>query len=240
MPWQKGDRACADTARLDFPVDLARYAGKGTVWPFGAHGGTHPEGHPGLDILLDSADARGEITVRSPLSADIVSITPETEFPGSSCIVLDSACVEVNLCHVRLDAGLRAGDAVGRGQRLGTVGLVPDQGRYSLHFGAYSGSDADLACPADFLDPDTVRCRLGLAAGGKAPADCGYAPGTVTLLGRSEYAERFPRSLTVRCGDGSEQDFPLPGENALCNGRLPLADRARMEACLGSACAGVW
>ena len=239
-PWQRGDRACADSARLDFPVDLAGYAGKGSLWPFGTHGGAHPEGHPGMDLLLDSADARGDIAVKASLSAEILSITPETEFPGSSCIVLDSACVEVNLCHVRLDPALRVGGSVTRGQRLGTVGLERSEGRYSLHFGAYAGSDADLVCPADFLDPDSVRCRLGLSAGGKAPADCGYAPGTVTLMGRSEYAERFARELTVQCADGSAQVFSLPAENALCNERFSPGDRARMETCLGSACAGVW
>ncbi|HKP96825.1 MAG TPA: hypothetical protein VJ385_13790 [Fibrobacteria bacterium] len=240
VPWQAGERACADAARLDFPVDLADFAVHGSLRPFGAHGGTHPEGHPGIDFLLDGADTRGEIAVKASFSAEIVSITPETDFPGSSCIVLDSACVEVNLCHVRLDPSLKEGGSVARGRKLGTVGLIAEEGRYALHFGAYSGRDADLVCPADFLDPDSVRCRLGSAAGGKAPADCGYAPGTVTLMGRSEYAERFRRALSVQCADGSTQSFALPEENALCNPRLPPTDRARMEACLGSACAGVW
>ncbi len=239
-PWQRGDRACADTARLDLPIDLADFAGKGSLWPFGVHGGAHPEGHPGIDFLLDSADARGDIAVKASLAAEIISITPETEYPGSSCIVMDSACVEVNLCHVRLDPALRVGGSVARGQRLGTVGLAQSEGRYSLHFGAYSGPDAGPACPADFLDPDTVRCRLGTSEGGKAPADCGYAPGTVTLMGWSEYAEGFSRELTVQCADGSTQTFSLPAENALCNERFSPADRARMESCLGSACAGVW
>lgn len=239
-PWQPGDRACADTARLDFPVDLAAFAGKGSLWPFGVHGGAHPEGHPGIDFLLDSADARGDIAVKASFSAEIISITPETDYPGSSCIVMDSACVEVNLCHVRLDPDLKEGGKVARGRRLGTVGLIESEGRYALHFGAYSGVDANLACPADFLDPDSVRCRLGLAAGGKAPADCGYAPGTVTLMGRSDYGERSPRTLSVTCADGATEAFELPEENALCNQRLSPADRARMETCLGSACAGVW
>lgn len=240
LPWQKGDRSCADSARLDFPVDLAAYAADGGLWPFGVHGGAHPEGHPGMDFLLDSADARGEIAVKASFTAEIASITPETDFPGSSCLVMDSACVEVNLCHVRLDPALRVGATVARGRKLGTVGLIRGEGRYSLHFGVYSGRDADLVCPADFLDPDSVRCRLGLSAGGKAPADCGYAPGTVTLMGRSGYGERSARDLPVQCADGSTQTFALPEENALCNARLSPADRARMQTCLGSACAGIW
>jgi hypothetical protein len=239
-PWRDGERSCADWARLDFPVDLSVYAVKGSLAPFGAHGGGSPEGHPGIDFLLDSADARGGIAVKASFSAEIVSITPETDFPGSSCIVLDSACIEVNLCHVRLDPSLKEGGSVKRGQRLGVVGLAPGETRYSLHFGAYHGRNADLVCPAEFLDPDSVRCRLGLDAGGKAPADCGYAPGTVTLMGRSEYPERFSREMSLKCADGSVQSFALDGENALCNARFSPADRSRMLTCLGDACAGVW
>jgi hypothetical protein len=239
-PWQAGERPCADAARLDFPVDLAAFAANGSVWPFGTHGGNSPEGHPGLDLFLDTADAVGEIPVKASFSAGIVSITPESGFPGSSCIVLDSACVEVNLCHVRLDPKLKEGMSVKRGQRLGVVGMAQGEERYSLHFGAYSGRNADVVCPADFLDPDSVRCRLGLDAGGKAPAECGYAPGTVTLMGRSQYEERISREMLVKCADGSSQAFVVDGENALCNARLSPADRSRMLACLGNACAGVW
>lgn len=239
-PWQAGERPCADTARLEFPVDLSAFADHGSLWPFGAHGGGSPEGHPGIDLFLDTADAGGEIPVIASFSAGIVSITPESGYPGSSCIVLDSACVEVNLCHVRLDPGLKPGMGVKRGQRLGVVGLAQGDRRYSLHFGTYGGRNADPICPADFLDPDSVRCRLGLDAGGDTPGDCGYAPGTVTLMGRSLYAERSARELPVRCADGSTQVFRMDGENALCNARLAPADRSRMFTCLGDACSGVW
>ncbi|MDQ3000304.1 MAG: hypothetical protein M3Y08_03450 [Fibrobacterota bacterium] len=239
-PWQDGERACADTAYLDFPMDLDAFAVKGRLWPFGLHGGNHPEGHPGIDFILDSADVRGDIPIIASFSAVIISITPETDFPGNSCIVLDSACVEVNLCHVKLDPALKEGGSVKRGQKLGTLGLLTGEGRYSLHFGAYSGPDAKVVCPADFLDPKTVRCRLGLATGDKAPEDCGYAPGTVTLMGRSEYDERFSRELSVTCADGTRHAFAFPEEASLCNARLSKADKARMETCLGNACAGVW
>jgi hypothetical protein len=244
MPWQPAGRACADGASLALPIDLDRFAGKGSVWPFGAHGGPHPEGHPGVDFLLDSADARGTIAVKASYTAEIISITPETDNPGASCIVMDSACVEVNLCHVVLDPALKPGGKVARGQALGTVALIAAEGRYSLHFGTYSGPDADLACPADFLADDTAVCRLGLAAGSPAPAFCGgmlsNIPDTVTWMGRSLYPEREARSMTVACTDGSSQIFALPAETGFCNARLSASDRARMNACLGSACAGVW
>lgn len=240
MPWQPADRACADGASLDLPVDPSDFGGKGSLWPFGAHGGPHPEGHPGIDFLLDPADARGAIQVKASYSAEIVSITPETDNPGASCIVMDSACVEVNLCHLILDPGLKAGGKVVRGQVLGTVALLAAEGRYSLHFGTYSGPDADLACPADFLPPETSECRLGLSSEASAPASCGNLTDTVTWMVRSGYPERAARTMTVACADGSSQSFSLPAENGLCNARLSLSDRARMNTCLGSACAGVW
>src|SRR4051812_9301014 len=118
MPWQPAGRACADGASLALPIELDRFAGTGTLWPFGAHGGPHPEGHPGIDFLIDTADVRGTIAVRASYAAEIVSITPETDNPGASCIVMDSACVEVNLCHVVLDPSLRPGGKVARGQAL--------------------------------------------------------------------------------------------------------------------------
>jgi hypothetical protein len=239
-PWQAGERPCADTARLEFPVELSAFAGKGSLWPFGAHGGNSPEGHPGIDLFLDTADAGGEVQVTASFSAGIVSITPESGYPGSSCIVMDSACVEVNLCHVRLDPKLKAGMGVKRGQRLGVVGRAQGEDRLSLHFGTYAGRNADAVCPADFLDPDSVRCRLGLDAGGGAPPECGYSPGTVTLMGRSRYPEGSARQMPVECADGSTQSFVLEGENSLCNARLSPSDRSRMLACLGEACAGVW
>lgn len=240
MPWQEDTYACADSARLDMPVDLAAFAAGGSIYPFGIHGGNHPEGHPGIDLFLPATESNGDIAVKASFSAAILSITPESGFPGGSCIVLDSACVEVNLCHVVLDPALKPGDRVSRGQKLGTVAFVPAENRYSLHFGTYSGQNADLRCPADFLDPDTVECRLGLSAGGKAPAHCGYAPGTVTLMGRSEYEERFAREITVACVDGGTQTFARPEETSLCAPRLDAADRKRLDKCLGPACAGIW
>jgi hypothetical protein len=237
-PWSgDGERACADTARLDFPVDLSVFAEKGTLWPHGAHGGAHPEGHPGIDFISAGEE---EIVVTAPLSAQIVAVSAESTVAGNSCIVLDSACVEANFCHLRLDPGLKQGDNVKRGQRLGTVGREKSGGVLALHFGTYMGPDAGQVCPADLLDPDTLRCLVGLAAGEKAPENCGARSGEETLLGRSGFTEIFPRNMEVTCVDGSKEVFSLPAETALCNPRLEEEARTRMQRCFGPACAGVW
>lgn len=232
------ERACADSARLDLPVDLAAFDASGSIWPHGAHGGAHPEGHPGIDFNLPAAEA--EIPVLAPITGEIVAATGEASNPGSSCLILDSACLQVNLCHVRLRPGLGEGSRVRRGEILGSVAPVPGGGAYSLHLGTYVRSGDQQACPADFLDPDTVRCRLGESLGYSAPSGCGLREGAPTLMSRAEYPESGGRILTLPCADSTEKSFPLPAETSLCNARLPVETRAAMEACLGPRCSGVW
>jgi hypothetical protein len=232
------ERSCADSARLDLPVRLADLAAEGMIWPHGVHGAAHPEGHPGLDFNLPSAAA--ELVVLAPISGEILATTGEENNPGSSCLILDSACIQVNLCHVRMDPGIREGARIARGQRLGTVATVPEGGAYSLHFGAYVRSGEQQVCPADFQDPDTVRCALGETLGGKAPEDCGRRSGGATLMSRSSYPESAARELTLACADGKKKSFALPAETSLCNGRLPAEMRRDIEACMGPGCAGVW
>lgn len=232
------ERACADGARLDLPVRLGDFGGKGLLWPHGVHGAAHPEGHPGLDFNLAAAEA--ELPVYAPLSGEVVAAAPEEDNPGSSCLILDSACIQVNLCHLRLEPGLGQGSRVKRGQLLGKVVPVAGGGAYSLHFGAYVRSGDQQVCPADFLDPDTVRCRLGETLGGTAPSGCGPASGSDTWMTRSAYPESSARELTLTCSDSTRRTFDLPREASLCNARLPEATRKAIEACLGPGCAGVW
>ncbi len=238
-PWSPGERSCADQARVDLPIDLKTFQAHGSLRPFGLHGGVNPEGHPGIDFILEAADTNVNTKVTASFSADVISVTPETEYPGSSCLVMDSACVEVNLCHLHLDPKIKPGMRVTRGQILGTIGLLPN-GQYNLHMGTYFGNDAQLTCPAEFLDLDTVNCYLGQSVGKGPPASCSNRQDTLTMLGRSTYPESSARELVVKCSDGTSQVFSLPAETAFCAERLSTADRGRMNACLGSACAGIW
>ena len=236
--WGGGeDRACADDADLALPVDLADFAG-GSLWPHGVHGGGHPEGHPGLDFM--AADGfPGDIPVFASFSATLMEVQADSANPGSSCIVLDSACMQINICHLVLAAGLKAGSAVTRGQRLGSVGVTA--GRKTLHFGLYTGRDALPACPADYLEPDTVRCRLGLEKGSHAPDGCGPASGQETLIDRSNYEEAAAHAFTLTCADGTRKTFAIPGETRLCNPHLSDAQRREMDACLQlPECQGTW
>lgn len=235
---QEQERACADGARLDLPVRLGDFGDEGILWPHGAHGAAHPEGHPGLDFNLAAADA--DIGVYAPITGEIVATTPEADNPGSSCLILDSACIQVNLCHIRLEAGLGRGSRVQRGQLIGKVVPVAGGGAYSLHLGTYVRSGDQQVCPADFLHPDTVRCRLGESLGEKSPAGCGAFSGSETWMSRSAYPESAPREITLACADSIRRSFELPREASLCNARLPEATRRAIEACLGPGCAGVW
>ncbi len=239
-PWSPGEKSCADHARLDMPVDLQTFAAKGTIRPFGVHGGPNPEGHPGMDFILNAVDGNEDIEVKASFSAEVLSVTPEPDYPGSSCIVMDSACVEVNLCHLRLEADIKPGSKVKRGQKLGTVGLMTVESQYNLHFGTYSGHEADLVCPSDFIDPESVRCILGQSIGGTPPENCGNSQSSFTMLGRSTYPEASARDLGVKCADGTTQIFSLPAESGFCAPRLSPQDAARMNTCLGAACAGIW
>jgi hypothetical protein len=232
------ERACADMARLDLPVRLGDFGDQGVLWPHGVHGAAHPEGHPGLDFNLSAADA--DLAVFAPITGEIVATTPEADNPGSSCLILDSACIQVNLCHIRMEVGLGQGSRVKRGQLLGKVAPVAGGGAYSLHLGTYVKSGDQQVCPADFLHPDTVRCRLGESLGGQSPAACGPSAGSDTWMTRSGYPESAARELTLLCADRTRQSFELPREASLCNARLPEATRRAIEACLGPGCAGVW
>src|SRR5262245_10571153 len=113
------ERSCADGARIDLPVRLSDYADRGTLWPHGVHGAAHPEGHPGMDFNLAAAEA--DLPVFAPMAGEIVATTAEEDNPGSSCLILDSACIQVNLCHLRMAPGIRDGAKVKRGQLLGHV-----------------------------------------------------------------------------------------------------------------------
>jgi hypothetical protein len=223
LPWTSGDRNCADRAHLNFPIDLQSFTQGGQILPFGVHGGTTPEGHAGIDFILDSNSSKQAIEVKASFTAEIISITPESAFPGSSCIVMDSACIEVNLCHLQLDKSLKVGNTVERNTVLGSIGFEKITQKYNLHFGTYSGPSADWTCPLEFLDFST-----------------GNIQDTVTWMERSEFPEKKERSLSVPCQDGSLEDFFLPAEDKFCATRLPEGDRSRMKRCLGNACAGIW
>lgn len=95
------------------------------VAPFGYHGADHAEdGHPGWDIEYRSGGL-----VRAAAAGSIQSVLPDPSTPGRTTVQLEHIVgthhyrtVYTNLAS--LGADIKAGEAVGAGQALGTAGAV--------------------------------------------------------------------------------------------------------------------
>ncbi|HSB63313.1 MAG TPA: peptidoglycan DD-metalloendopeptidase family protein [Thermoanaerobaculia bacterium] len=133
-----------------FSIALPIQAGDATriaygVWPFGVHGGGHPEGHPGWDfeyvpgrMVLAAADGVvGEIEVDT------------TEFPGQFNIRLQNRPgYRTHYDHIgALGPGIAVDASVVAGQALGPAG---DVGPFNAtHFGLDRSTGS--VCPLSYL-----------------------------------------------------------------------------------------
>jgi murein DD-endopeptidase MepM/ murein hydrolase activator NlpD len=136
-----------------FAVDLPVAAGDQAfaaygVWPYGVHGGGHPEGHPGLDF-----DFAPGASIRAAASGTVDRIEANGEFPDQWNVrVRHRAAYETKYDHVgALAVGVAAGAAVVPGQALGLAGDAGSGGShfYMTHFAVSIG--IDNACPVPYL-----------------------------------------------------------------------------------------
>ncbi len=117
------------------------------IWPYGVHGGGHPEGHSGWDFeYIPGA------MVRAAADGVVAEITDDTEFPGP-------AQVDVRVQHRpgyrthydligTIEAGIAVGASVVAGQALGTSG---DVGPFNAtHFGLDRSTSS--VCPLSYLN----------------------------------------------------------------------------------------
>jgi YVTN family beta-propeller protein len=162
------------------------------LWPYGAHGGGHPEGHPGMDIEY----APGA-KVRAAADGVVTSICPNSNFPTQWDLLLEVRLgVVAQYDHMNaIDPSITVGTTVVEGQVLGDPSMPFPHS--VVHFGVRSG--LDTVCPVDFL-----------TAAGQATFD--------SLWVTARYAEELIEPLASNPVDVS---FPLTASRSLVSGSLP-------------------
>ncbi|MDE0916508.1 MAG: peptidoglycan DD-metalloendopeptidase family protein, partial [Planctomycetota bacterium] len=162
------------------------------VWPYGAHGGGHPEGHPGMDIEY----ALGA-KVRAAADGIVTYIGPNSNFPTQWDLLLEVRMgVVAQYDHMgAIDPSITVGTIVVEGQVLGDPSTPFPHS--VVHFGVRAG--LDTVCPVDFLTP-----------AGQATFD--------SLWVTARYAEELIEPLACNPVDVS---FPLTASRTLVSGSLP-------------------
>lgn len=112
------------------------------VWPFGVHGGGHPEGHGGLDMMCDPA-----CTVLAASSGIISEVKDDTFLKGGrkNITLIYNSSTRMGYDHMYADSEISVGMEVARGQSLGIANMV--------HFGLWHNNELVPVCPYDYLTP---------------------------------------------------------------------------------------
>jgi hypothetical protein len=183
-----------------FTIDMPILAGQGArvtfgLWPFGVHGGGHPEGHAGWDI-----EYAANALARAAADGVVVSIEDNDAGPGQKNVEINHRPGRSTVYHhlVDLEPGIAVGVEVGRGDPLG-VAADFGGGHRVIHFSVRSSIDD--VCPLSFLSPS------GQAIFDATWATAGYV---------EELTEPFP------CNPVSV-DLPLVRTWTLESGTLPAA-----------------
>ncbi len=121
------------------------------LWPFGAHGGGHPEGHPGWDVVYKAG-------AKAVAAADgtVVDIKPNTYHPGEWSI-----SVQLRPGHftryddlAAVEPGITVGTHVHTGDPLGAPSEYPigALSYFMIHFAL--NIHAQTVCPAGYLNAE--------------------------------------------------------------------------------------
>lgn len=141
--------------RYALPINLSEIdpASPLKLWPYGVQGGSHPNGHPGIDFFLVVggsvlADQKGMIIdVANSVSPGEIGITLRHDDGWKSYFTGYYTSVAVS-----------KGQSVSQGQVLGRIarfGFAGD-GLASFHWGiARNDSAEQVSCPVEFVSPDT-------------------------------------------------------------------------------------
>ena len=117
------------------------------IWPYGVHGGGHPEGHPGIDFEYVAgsdviAAAAGEVlsvSLNEYHLPDVLYTIIQEARPGVHVIYDEVVDVEPS---VTVGAVLASGDVIGSPYDTGSFHMI--------HFGLRAGGE--FLSPADYLD----------------------------------------------------------------------------------------
>jgi hypothetical protein len=208
---------------LLLPINPALLTGPSLIWPFGVHGGGHPEGHHGWDFLSNIGQ-----DIIAPADGVLVKLDDgvKDEDPLGQGVYLKLRCgIIVSFQPMRLDASLSLGSFVRRGNKIGVTSPVVFGG-YSTHF----DTRVLAANP-----PDGVICSTPFFSSDKVAL-------VTALIAPATYPEKVGHTVNVGCDNGSTSSITFPAENILCNARASAANTALLSACLPSkiSTGGIW
>jgi hypothetical protein len=117
------------------------------LWPFGVHGGGHPEGHPGWDVEF-AAGAQ----VHAAADGTVASVEPNDSFPGQQNVTIEHRPgIATRYDHLtNLQPGIVVGAPVAGGAVLGDPGTFAP-GFHAVHFALTYYTDS--VCPTPALTP---------------------------------------------------------------------------------------
>jgi hypothetical protein len=162
------------------------------LWPYGVHGGSHPEGHPGIDIEYAAGTS-----VLAATAGTITSFGPNSNFPTLTDVMVEARTgVTVQYDHMgAMDPSLSVGSVLVEGQVLGDAPLSGTHNavHLALRFGL------ETTCPVPYFN-----------AAGQSTFD--------TLWDTAHYMEELVEPLTCNPVDVA---FPLTAARSLVSGTLP-------------------
>jgi Bacterial SH3 domain/Peptidase family M23 len=222
----------------------------------GYNGGSHRgRSQYGLDLVLADGGTSGA-TVVSPIEGSVTWAQGPGASNGCIAVTLRDSSYSVMLCHLILERGYRPGEAIARGQQLGTVGpagSVGNNGAPHVHLELHRGRGANS--PVPFSEPDGLPLEgVHLPASGASGEHTGRTPvgraataarqGGASLEAQSQTAlrsitpptsdvgGRSPRSVQLAPAPAVVRAAVVRGTGSCLNVRERAAADARIVECL--------
>lgn len=167
--------ACGESDSQSEPFDLSMpiaAASVTNIWPFGARGGDHPEGHPGIDF-----DAAAGTPILAAGDGTIFWIG-DSVYPGEKSIVIHHGFGDTYYTTYFQAIAVATGQRVAAGQLIADLERWPGRSTGALHFGV--GIAAKNVCPYDYLSAaakaelDALLARASYPGKAKYPLICNY------------------------------------------------------------------